>query len=153
MAHEVRSILVRRALRAHGLSESALAYGSVFDVVRLSRAAFVHQYDARLSSKAGVVYDSIMGYAHQLARLHRRERREGARDAGLATADSGLSKPTYSSLFKEDWLSMTSVDGMDADMSPVAYLAAIYDLALNFEKQVKGAAAVQAQAGYRCDVD
>lgn len=106
-----------------------MGFTSVFDIVRLPKAAFVRQLSRYSDADAGLAYDNAMGYAALIARLYREHKTSSGKFQPLAQR-SGIHAlvplgPTFPNLFKENWDEFCKVGALAALDSPVAYLSAL----------------------------
>ncbi|WP_339477695.1 Tc toxin subunit A [Pseudomonas fluorescens] len=106
-----------------------MGFTSVFDIVRLPKAAFARQLGKYSDANASLAYDNAMGYAALIARLYREHKTSsgtfqqlGQRSGVRALAPQG---PTFPNLFKENWDEFCKVGAIAAVDSPVAYLSAL----------------------------
>jgi hypothetical protein len=102
-----------------------MGFTSVFDIVRLPKAAFVRQLSRYSDADAGLAYDNAMGYAALIARLYREHKTSSGKFQPLAQR-SGIHAlvplgPTFPNLFKENWDEFCKVGALAAIDSPVAY--------------------------------
>ena len=106
-----------------------MGFTSVFDIVRLPKAAFARQLARFSDADADLAYDNAMGYAALIARLYREYKTSSGTFQQLAQR-SGVRAlvplgPTFPNLFKENWDEFCKVGAIAAIDSPVAYLSAL----------------------------
>lgn len=103
-----------------------MGFTSVFDIVRLSRPAFIRQLATFSDANAGLAYDNAMAYAVLIARLYREHKTSSGTSQQLAqrTGIRALAPlgPTFSNLFNENWDEFCKVGAMAALDGPVAFL-------------------------------
>jgi len=106
-----------------------MGFTSVFDIVRLPKAAFARQLARYSDANADVVYDNAMKYAALISRLFREYQTSSGTYQQLAQR-SGIRAlvplgATYQRMFNENWDEFTKVGAIAANDSPVAYLDAL----------------------------
>lgn len=106
-----------------------MGFTSVFDIVRLSKAAFARQLAQYSDANADVAYDNASKYAALISRLFREHQTSSGAPAQLAHR-SGIRAlvpqgATYQRLFNENWDEFAKVGAIAANDSPVAYLDAL----------------------------
>ncbi|QZP35157.1 Tc toxin subunit A [Pseudomonas sp. DR48] len=107
-----------------------MGFGSVFDIVRMTKAQFTLALAEHTDADAGQVYDNAHGYARQVSRLYQ-EHQLSSGDANRRVrrsvgSDSTSGPATYQALFKENWKQFCEDGDIAAIDSPVAYLRALY---------------------------
>jgi len=114
---------------------SALDLTSVFDIIRMPKALFMKRLALINDDDGDRAYENAMCYAVQIGRAYRentissgRQPKSLARTGIRALVDIG---PSYPNLFKENWDEFCKVGAIEAVDSPVAYLRALYRLAVN----------------------
>lgn len=136
------SPLIIRAEQLYELTDalSKLGYQSVFDVVRVPRERFVRQHRDSLGRNAGRIYDLLIGDAHQVVHQIRHTRVARAVNSALHGPFS-TSGPDYANQFPDTqagWKDKAPSGALEANDGPVAYLAYIYERALQEEKNGAG---------------
>lgn len=114
-----------------------MGFTSVFDIVRLSKAAFARQLALYSDANADVAYDNAMKYAALISRLYREYQTSSGTLQQLAQR-SGVSSlvslgATYQRMFNENWDEFTKVGAIAANDSPVAYLTELRRFSLQLE--------------------
>ncbi|WP_244986569.1 Tc toxin subunit A [Pseudomonas syringae] len=115
---------------------------SVFDIVRRSKSAFVHELSRISDADAALAYENARCYATQIVRLYRNQLLSSGRTQQL-TRRTGVRSlvdigPGFPNLFKENWDLFCKVGAIEAKDSPVAYLTSLYRFAL---EQLEGSVA------------
>lgn len=115
---------------------------SVFDIVRRSKGAFVHELSRISDADAALAYENARCYATQIVRLYRNQLLSSGRNQQL-TRRTGVRSlvdigPGFPNLFKENWDLFCKVGAIEAKDSPVAYLTSLYRFAL---EQLEGSVA------------
>ncbi|WP_240364859.1 Tc toxin subunit A [Pseudomonas syringae] len=115
---------------------------SVFDIVRRSKGAFVHELSRISDADAALAYENARCYATQIVRLYRNQLLSSGRNQQL-TQRTGVRSlvdigPGFPNLFKENWDLFCKVGAIEAKDSPVAYLTSLYRFAL---EQLEGSVA------------
>ncbi|MBI6720366.1 hypothetical protein YA0069_03190 [Pseudomonas syringae] len=115
---------------------------SVFDIVRRSKGAFVHELSRISDADAALAYENARCYATQIVRLYRNQLLSSGRTQQL-TQRTGVRSlvdigPGFPNLFKENWDLFCKVGAIEAKDSPVAYLTSLYRFAL---EQLEGSVA------------
>ncbi|PBP67422.1 hypothetical protein B1F69_05530 [Pseudomonas syringae] len=115
---------------------------SVFDIVRRSKSAFVHELSRISDADAALAYENARCYATQIVRLYRNQLLSSGRPQPV-TRRTGVRSlvdigPSFPNLFKENWDLFCKVGAIEAKDSPVAYLTSLYRFAL---EQLEGSVA------------
>lgn len=115
---------------------------SVFDIVRRSKSAFVHELSRISDADAALAYENARCYATQIVRLYRNQLLSSGRTQQL-TRRTGVRSlvdigPGFPNLFKENWDLFCKVGAIEAKDSPVAYLTSLYRFAM---EQLEGSVA------------
>ncbi|WDG77607.1 Tc toxin subunit A [Pseudomonas chlororaphis] len=133
------SPLITRIEDMHQLEKqtlTTLGYASVFDVARVPRERFIRKHRAQLGRRAEKIYDLAIGFAHQVSHQFRRNPMSRAINSALRGPFS-RSGPDFANQFldaKTGWKNKAPNGSPEANDGPVAYLAQIYHLALQQEK-------------------
>ncbi|XXE81821.1 hypothetical protein J3P75_10460 [Pseudomonas sp. R1-1] len=114
-----------------------MGFTSVFDIVRLPKAAFARQLARYSDANADLAYDNAMGYAALIARLYREYKTSSGTVQQLAQRN-GLralvpSGPTFQAQFKENWDEYCEGGAIADATGPVAYLSALRIFASQLE--------------------
>jgi hypothetical protein len=114
-----------------------MGFTSVFDIVRLSKAAFARQLALFSDANADVAYDNALKYAALIARLYREYQTSSGTLQQLAQR-SGIRAlvplgATYQRMFNENWDEFAKVGAIAANDSPVAYLTELRRFSLQLE--------------------
>jgi hypothetical protein len=114
-----------------------MGFTSVFDIVRLSKAAFARQLALYSDANADVAYDNALKYAALIARLYREYQTSSGTLQQLAQR-SGIRAlvplgATYQRMFNENWDEFAKVGAIAANDSPVAYLTELRRFSLQLE--------------------
>ncbi|PHN17634.1 Tc toxin subunit A [Pseudomonas sp. ICMP 561] len=112
-----------------------MAIGSVFDILRRPKPAFVRELMKFSDANGELAYENARCYATQIVRLYRNQLVSSGR-AQTLTRRTGVRSlveigPSFPNLFKENWDLFCKVDAIEAKDSPVAYLTSLYRFALN----------------------
>lgn len=115
-----------------------MGFTSVFDIVRLPKAAFARQLARYSDANAGVAYDNAMKYAALISRLFREHQTSSGTFQQLAQR-SGIRAlvplgATWQRMFNENWDEFTKVGAIAANDSPVAYLTNLRKFSLELEE-------------------
>jgi hypothetical protein len=110
---------------------------SVFDIVSLSPEDFASSLAVHSVADAQQIYDNAVACAHMIDRLYYEQQvssddviRRNRRNADPEQASAPI---TYQSLFNENWDQFCHEGNIAANNSPVAYLRALYQFALELE--------------------
>jgi hypothetical protein len=127
---DVTKAALKNALKKMGVT-------SVFDIVRMSKAQFSHEFGSPGDIAAGQIYDIALSHARQISRLYQEHRISPASNK-LRNKRSLEARPTsvsigYQALFEENWDQFCSAGDIAAIDSPVAYLRALYLFASTLE--------------------
>lgn len=103
-----------------------MGFTSVFDIVRLPKAAFVRQVAEFTDANADLAYDNAMGYAALISRLYREYQTSTGKFQQLSQR-SGVRAlvplgPTFQNLFNESWDDFCKVGALVAVDMMIAYL-------------------------------
>ncbi|MBF6035742.1 hypothetical protein H8F23_21050 [Pseudomonas sp. P155] len=103
-----------------------MGFTSVFDIVRLPKAAFVRQLAEFTDANAELAYDNAMAYAALISRLYREHQTSTGKFQQLSQR-SGVRAlvppgPTFQNLFNESWDDFCKVGALVAVDMMIAYL-------------------------------
>ncbi|RMQ47353.1 hypothetical protein ALQ04_03866 [Pseudomonas cichorii] len=112
----------------------AMGIGSVFDIVRRSKPAFIRELFQHSDANGDLAYENARCYATQIVRLYRNQLVSSGRTQTL-TQRTGVRSlveigPSFPNLFKENWDLFCKVGAIEAKDSPAAYLTALYRFAM-----------------------
>lgn len=128
-------------------------YSSVFDILKVSRGAFVRDNTSALGAKSEKVYDIATGLANQVRRGFRKTKLTTNIQSSLQSTSPGQASlsagygvqafiktgPTWQNQFDDDWGRYCKNGAPEAYDSPVSYLSWLYNQARTFEKDMEGA--------------
>ncbi|KHA72854.1 hypothetical protein NZ35_12855 [Pseudomonas chlororaphis] len=114
-----------------------MGFTSVFDIVRLPKAAFVRQLAEFTDANAELAYDNAMGYAALISRLYREYQTSTGKFQQLSQ-HSGIRAlvpqgPTFQNLFNESWYAFCKVGALVAIDMMIAYLISLRLFLLQLE--------------------
>lgn len=129
---------VKKGRNTFAAAMQKMGFTSVFDIVRLPKAAFARQLARYSDANAELAYDNAMSYAALIARLYREYKTSSGTVQQLAQR-SGLralvpSGPTFQGQFKENWDEYCEVGAIADATRPVAYLSALRIFASQLEE-------------------